>query len=478
MGAQMCPQAVEVAVIERNGNRNFEVATAEMNGFRGSMEDSHLVYFCDDWGFFGVFDGHGGSQSAAFVSKRLAEVLREKGCPKDDAAVKEIMFKVDQEIKDERIEDGTTATMCIVTKPSAAGGKCQLRVINAGDSRTLLGRRDGTIVDGGGTDKGLTTDHKPDMPTERDRIIKAGGKVEIANQGVARVDGDLAVSRGFGDHKFKTCDRGPEHHKVTVDPDLGRFECEEADFLLLVCDGVSEGEFSNSEVVELVAQSLREDKDTGVAATKVCRKAIERGSKDNISCMIVLLNGAKSEERTIEVVAGSVEKFTDKTYFNAYKTMCERGGKPMAEIVEQRYEWLQQEAARNGGAMPRDLEIEAESLGLTDGDKNLLPTKAPEKKGSDERKKWFESWIEEAESRQVSAADPSEAGLLGVMRLLQHGGALGGSSGYNSLDRDDGDIGSVLQMQNGNIVIRRPGGGDDDDSGSQGSNKGGGNASS
>ena len=36
----------------------------------------------------------------------------------------------------------------------SGGGKHRLHVINAGDSRTLLGKRDGSIVDGGGTDKG------------------------------------------------------------------------------------------------------------------------------------------------------------------------------------------------------------------------------------------------------------------------------------------------------------------------------------
>ncbi len=47
--------------------------------------------------------------------------------------------------------------------------------------------------------QGLTTDHKPDNPRERARIERCGGKVELAEGGVARVNGNLAVSRGFGD---------------------------------------------------------------------------------------------------------------------------------------------------------------------------------------------------------------------------------------------------------------------------------------
>ena len=41
----------------------------------------------------------------------------------------------------------------VVASDRRPGGKLRLRVVNAGDSRTLLGRRDGTIVDGGGTDQ-------------------------------------------------------------------------------------------------------------------------------------------------------------------------------------------------------------------------------------------------------------------------------------------------------------------------------------
>ena len=63
-------------------------------------------------------------------------------------------FKIDQEFLDSAQASGSTATMCVVKKPKAPGGKHQLLVINAGDSRVLLGKRDGSIVDGGGTDKG------------------------------------------------------------------------------------------------------------------------------------------------------------------------------------------------------------------------------------------------------------------------------------------------------------------------------------
>eukprot|EP00929_Paragymnodinium_shiwhaense_P058308 TRINITY_DN29189_c0_g1_i3.p1 TRINITY_DN29189_c0_g1~~TRINITY_DN29189_c0_g1_i3.p1 ORF type:complete len:425 (+),score=77.43 TRINITY_DN29189_c0_g1_i3:85-1359(+) len=407
---------VDNAVLERVSNKSFHVGIAEMNGYRGQMEDSHLIFLKDDWAFFGVFDGHGGTECSAFVSKRLAEILEEEGCPKDDAAVRNMLFRVDEDVKKAGITDGSTATMCIVKKP-AAGSKHQLRVINSGDSRTLLGRRDGTIVDGGGTDQGLTTDHKPDMPEERARIEAAGGTVESGCTGsVARVDGDLAVSRGFGDHSLKTSPKGPEFHKVTIDPELKQFECDGSDFLLLVCDGVSEGNFSNAEVVEVVAQCLKEGLDPALAATKVCRKAIDTDSKDNISCMVVLLDSVtQGMERTVEIIPGDVSEFGKKAYYTAYEQMCNRGGKTVLEVVEMRYDWLVEQIKDNGGSVPEEYKVEAKSLGLGDGESRQAP-----EKGSAQRRKWFEDWLVEATQASGGGDDDLSGPGVPTMDLLAH----------------------------------------------------------
>merc|ERR1711920_756493 len=119
--------------------------------------------------------------------------------------------------------------MCVVHKPETPTGKHRLHVINAGDSRVLLGRTNGTIVDGGGTDKGLTTDHKPDHPSERERIERCGGTVEIKEGNVARVNGNLSVSRGFGDkEEKKTGGPHPKDRPVSVVPEMGHFECDES----------------------------------------------------------------------------------------------------------------------------------------------------------------------------------------------------------------------------------------------------------
>lgn len=68
-------------------------------------------------------------------------------------------------------------------------------VANIGDSRAVLNR--------GGTAVALSTDHKPELPGEHNRIQKAGGFVSEG-----RVNGTLSLSRSFGDFEYK----GNEEH--------------------------------------------------------------------------------------------------------------------------------------------------------------------------------------------------------------------------------------------------------------------------
>lgn len=408
------PKAVDTTVVERHNSKGFRVGNAEMNGWRTNMEDSHLIMIREEWAFFGIFDGHGGAACSAWVAQRIREEIEKNGCPQDDAAAKELCLKVDQAWLDTEQASGTTAAMCIVHRPASQGGKHRLHVINAGDSRVMLGKRDGSIVDGGGkvTDQGLTRDHKPDDPEEKERIYRCGGTVEHMAGNCARVNGNLAVCRGFGDRDEKqTGGPGLEDRPVTANPECGHFECDAGDILFLVCDGVSEGDFPNPEVVRFAAGLIRESDDPGAAARAVCHKAVEMKSQDNISCMIVLMDGlasapAESPEKTVEVTPGSVLKLGNRAFRQAYEHMAERGGLTLAQAVAKRYEAVLAELAADPTP---DMQEEAAFFGSPEG-----------AAGSAEREAWLERWAQELpEEGEQGPGGMDLASLMSVMMARQ-----------------------------------------------------------
>ncbi|CAE7251529.1 unnamed protein product [Symbiodinium pilosum] len=122
------------------------------------MEDAHVIYAEDSWGFFGIFDGHGGSECSQFIARRIDEELRTSGMPATNEAITDMAFRLDNEFLNSNRPGGSCATFVIAQAPTRPGGSYHLRVGNLGDSRVLLGRADGSIFPGPGTDLALTTD--------------------------------------------------------------------------------------------------------------------------------------------------------------------------------------------------------------------------------------------------------------------------------------------------------------------------------
>lgn len=170
---------------------------------------------------------------------------------------------------------GCTAVSCMLTPKFVI-------CVNAGDSRAVIGSNGTTIP--------LSEDHKPQDDIERNRIEAAGGTIQWK-----RVDGDLAVSRAFGDFQYKTRpDLPPEEQKVSCEPDIRVHNRTPADDILLVaCDGLWDV-FSNPDAVELARElMLAGETDPVKLAEEMLDVSLEKGSKDNISCIAAFLPGCK-----------------------------------------------------------------------------------------------------------------------------------------------------------------------------------------
>mmetsp|Transcript_2120 Transcript_2120/g.4984 ORF Transcript_2120/g.4984 Transcript_2120/m.4984 type:complete len:441 (+) Transcript_2120:136-1458(+) len=192
---------------------------------------------------------------------------------------------------------GTTAVVVVVTPQWVV-------CANAGDSRSVFSKHGNKAVP-------LSYDHKPDDEEEERRIRAAGGYVAGG-----RVEGDLAVSRGFGDYRFKnkqtvaagsnflvqsnvadTYDQKEanrtmmqaDDQKVSPMPDIivQNRSTEQDEFIIVACDGIWDVQ-SNPECVKTVADIFKEgESDMGLVCEELLDLCLGMGSKDNMTALIV-----------------------------------------------------------------------------------------------------------------------------------------------------------------------------------------------
>jgi hypothetical protein len=226
-----------------------------------------------------------------------------------------------------------------------------------------------------------------------------------------------------------------------------------------VCDGVSEGNFPNPEVTEMVAQILEETNDPGAAARAVCHKAVEMNSKDNISCMVVLFDGLEGGNgvRQCGVAGTDVEYnpgplgpgFDNSGFLTAYAAMADRAHLTLAQAVELRYELLAAQSDEDGISPEEDAEL------TKFGD----PKGA---KGSTERATWFEELAEEMESSSGSGEGGGGGGggqAAALQQLMGQAGAAGGPGGAGNAQMMQMLMGMMREQQGGG----GPKGGEPDD---------------
>ncbi|XP_014818515.1 PREDICTED: integrin-linked kinase-associated serine/threonine phosphatase 2C isoform X3 [Calidris pugnax] len=175
-------------------------------------------------------------------------------------------------------KDGSTAT-CVLAVDNV------LYIANLGDSRAILCRYNEESQKH--TALSLSKEHNPTQYEERMRIQKAGGNVRDG-----RVLGVLEVSRSIGDGQYKRCG-------VISVPDIKRCQLMHNDrFILIACDGLFKV-FTPEEAVNFIVSCL-EDKNIQrregkleadaryeAACNRLANKAVQRGSADNVTVMVV-----------------------------------------------------------------------------------------------------------------------------------------------------------------------------------------------
>lgn len=321
---QLLSHPVEEKSIDHHSHESLTYCIGSMQGYRMSMEDAHDVRVAEDESLavFGVFDGHGGKDIADLLADKLVAAVfrRLNGMLRADRAqplsallqtLRDCFFEVDSGLPELSAANcGSTATVATLV-----AGR-YIVVANTGDLRVILSLP-------GGVPKTLSFDHKPSTMGERVRIENSGGFVVNA-----RVNEILALSRAFGDFKFKMpwlqlaapgrnnsyleqnrahvrdalVPLPPELFQVSVEPDVMVYDLRELpapEFMVLACDGIWDC-YTNDQLLALIRAKLRDGWSLHHITEYVLNDCISMASSitgvgfDNMTLMIVALHPTSS----------------------------------------------------------------------------------------------------------------------------------------------------------------------------------------
>ncbi|KAF3975716.1 hypothetical protein CMV_001041 [Castanea mollissima] len=260
----------------------FRSGSCAERGPKQYMEDEHLCLdnliehlgatagFPSPGAFYGVFDGHGGTDAASFIRNNILRFIVEDShfpiCV--EKAITSAFVKADYAFADAScldISSGTTALTALIF------GRTMI-IANAGDCRAVLGRRGRAIE--------MSKDHKPNCISERIRIEKLGGVIYDGY-----LNGQLSVARALGDWHMK----GPKGSAcpLSAEPELQEtLLTEDDEFLIIGCDGLWDV-MSSQGAVSMARKELMLHNDPERCSRELVREALKRNTCDNLTVIVV-----------------------------------------------------------------------------------------------------------------------------------------------------------------------------------------------
>ncbi|KAI5064100.1 hypothetical protein GOP47_0020770 [Adiantum capillus-veneris] len=285
-GPSWCKRSVDKTACTPTISSGFFAA----RGGRDTMEDSCFllpqVGGATNISLFGVLDGHRGPEAAEYATHAIPNHLiarADMGCSPLEALSAaftdtDSAFRHELDLQRQRSKGqvknwhpGCTAAVVLLVNNL-------LLVANAGDCRTILCR------DGQAT--ALSKDHTASCCTERDRVTSLGGQVTWQVDTWRVGTAALQVTRSIGDDDLKPA--------VTAEPEVTELILTENDeFLIIASDGLWD-KISNEEAVSFVKDTVKEPT---MSSKRLATEAVERGSTDNITVIIVFLKHVSTLER-------------------------------------------------------------------------------------------------------------------------------------------------------------------------------------
>ncbi|CAG9472180.1 protein phosphatase PPM7, putative [Plasmodium vivax] len=242
---------------------------------------------------FCLIDGHNGKNTATFLKKNLAQELSNSFAANQETyegtlpipdhfiriGVNNACKKIDEKLSVQfpGCRDGATCVIILIKDDYAY-------IINVGDSSAYLCR----FLNNANQAIDLVDIHKPWVLSEKERIIKHGGRIENG-----RVNDIIDVTRAFGDLMLKKygllCTGTFKKFKISPDDN----------FIIMGTDGFFSFVDVNHITNEIVALSRKEERMVNVEKKKavfdaknVCRIMVEHAlvdkkSQDNVTVILI-----------------------------------------------------------------------------------------------------------------------------------------------------------------------------------------------
>lgn len=230
--------------------------------------------------FYGVFDGHGGPDAAAYIKRHAIRFFFEDAeFPRASEADSVFLGSVENSVRKAFLhadlalaDDCTVSTSSGTTALTALVFGRILLVANAGDCRAVLCRKGEALE--------MSQDHRPIYAVECRRVEESGGYIDDGY-----LNGVLSVSRALGDWDMKLPRGSPS--PLIAEPEFRQvFLTQDDEFLIIGCDGIWDV-MSSQHAVSVVRRGLRRHDDPERCAQELVMEALRLNTSDNLTVIVV-----------------------------------------------------------------------------------------------------------------------------------------------------------------------------------------------
>jgi protein phosphatase len=244
----------------------LRVGSCTLQGRRSDNEDAVAVGEFPDVTILAVADGMGGGSRGALASRRAVETVLaclnkagrdSAGVDGTDAVLRQAVLRADEEVRalqEQWHRAGSTLTVGLWFRETAT-----LHLAHVGDGAAYQVR--------GRTIERLTTCH-----TVREALVRHG---TITREQASSIRGGGRLTRYLGNDLF-----GYLGNDLFEGPDIRAVPIQAGDRFVLCTDGVF---LREQELVDFIHGNA----DVQRCAEGLCRQALDQGSRDNISCIVV-----------------------------------------------------------------------------------------------------------------------------------------------------------------------------------------------